>query len=245
MTPSLLSRGEFVYLLAAAAVPSSPGTSRIHVCTELFEHGATHPPVVKGALTMACRWNQRTISVRFLEGDPVVKDRVRQVASQWNDFAGVKLVFNDAPDADIRISFDPNGGSWSFVGICRGDRPATMNFGWLTPTTSDFEYHRVVLHEFGHALGLIHEHQSPGSPIQWNLPAVYDYYWRTQHWDQAQVNSQIVNKYNAGETIYTTFDPSSIMVYAIPRELTTNGYAVPWNSQLSATDRAFIRQQYP
>ena len=42
------------------------------------------------------------------------------------------------------------------------------------PTTT--EYERVVVHEFGHALGAIHEHQNPKGGIEWNLPAVYKYF---------------------------------------------------------------------
>ena len=41
-----------------------------------------------------------------------------------------------------------------------------MNYGWLEPDTSTREYQRVVRHEFGHALGMIHEHQNPAAARQ-------------------------------------------------------------------------------
>ncbi|HEY1067806.1 MAG TPA: M43 family zinc metalloprotease, partial [Pirellulales bacterium] len=47
-----------------------------------------------------------------------------------------------------------------------------MNFGWLREDSKDEEVRSVVLHEFGHALGLIHEHQNPCSQIKWNRDAV-------------------------------------------------------------------------
>lgn len=53
-----------------------------------------------------------------------------------------------------------------------------MNYGWLYPDTPDQEYSRVVLHEFGHALGAIHEHQHPEAAIPWDKPKVYEYYAR-------------------------------------------------------------------
>ena len=36
-----------------------------------------------------------------------------------------------------------------------------MIFSWFSIST--------VMHEFGHALGLKHEHQSPNANIQWNM----------------------------------------------------------------------------
>lgn len=51
-----------------------------------------------------------------------------------------------------------------------------MNFGWFTNYTSDTEFSRTIIYEFGHALGLHHEHQSPTANIQWNKEKVYEYY---------------------------------------------------------------------
>lgn len=35
------------------------------------------------------------------------------------------------------------------------------------------------------------------------------------------------------------------MLYPIPKELTTNGFEVGWNTHLSETDKAFMGQIYP
>ena len=38
---------------------------------------------------------------------------------------------------------------------------------------------RVILHEFGHALALVHEHQNSALSIQWNETAVIEELTRT------------------------------------------------------------------
>ncbi len=43
-----------------------------------------------------------------------------------------------------------------------GKSEPTMNLGWVTNEASTSDKERgTILHEFGHALGLLHEHQSP------------------------------------------------------------------------------------
>ena len=41
------------------------------------------------------------------------------------------------------------------------------------------------------------------------------------------------------------FDRDSIMLYAIPEELTVGTWSVGWNRTLSKTDKAFAAAQYP
>jgi Matrixin len=116
-----------------------------------------------------------TIPVKFLGGSAALRSRVRAVADQWTEHANVHFAWVPSDHlAVIKISFDQDDGtSWSQVGRdALGSvvfpNSATMNLGWLTDDTDDTEVSRVVLHEFGHALGLIHEHQSPAGGIRWD-----------------------------------------------------------------------------
>jgi serralysin len=226
--------------LIAAGSPQK-NLSNIHLCTEIYR-----PP--KAVAQHACLWRKKSLTVHFLQGDPVVEQRVEKVAKKWTQYSGIEFTFGDFPQtADIRIAFDPSSGSWSYIGLCQSNlkaAEATMNFGWLTPDTDDSEYQRVVLHEFGHALGLLHEHQHPDADIPWNRPAVYEYYKQTQGWDEAKVNQSVFDKYSEAETNHTEYDPQSIMEYPIPKELTLNGFEVGWNYDLSEHDKEFIKQLY-
>ena len=117
------------------------------------------------------------------EAQPVsdnLKRKVENVAKQWDAICNIGLDFGNYGDtADIRVAFMPTKRSWSAVGRdClnkRKDQP-TMNFGWLDDRSSDREIQSVVLHEFGHALGCIHEHQNPDAKIQWNEQLVFQKY---------------------------------------------------------------------
>src|SRR3712207_1382883 len=115
-----------------------------------------------------------------------------------------------------------------------------MNYGWLSPDSPHDALHRVVIHEFGHALGCIHEHQNPAGGIPWNKDAVYRYYLETQGWSEEDVDQNIFRKWDTTHTQYSKFDEKSIMLYAIPKELTLNGYEVGWNRELSDMDKRFI-----
>ena len=202
------------------------------------------------ALVGDLRWPPRAnIRAAFLDGDPRLHKRVKAVARTWFDYARLTLYFvADVSRADIRISFSEPG-SWSYIGKDCHAIPAdqaTMNYGWLTLDSADHEVSRVVLHEFGHALGCIHEHQSPVGGIQWNKPAVYEYYGGPpNNWSNAEVDHNIFETYAEDITVHTQVDPASIMMYPIPRSLTRDGFEVGWNTQLSPVDKEFIRKAYP
>jgi serralysin len=207
----------------------------------------------KAALLKSGRWPAGSvIKVGFLEGDASLQTRVRNFAKQWvgQGMANLTLSFVPSPAAaHIRIAFKQGDGSWSYLGTFCTTKPhptPTMNFGWLTPASSDEEVRSVVLHEFGHALGLIHEHQNPTQPIKWNEPAVRkDLSGDPNFWDDATIKANVLDKYDPAAVITTPVDKTSIMMYPIPKAWTLDGFSAGLNTDLSVNDKAFIKKCYP
>lgn len=205
----------------------------------------------KAALLNGSKWGAGSvITVGFLEGAPDLQERVKKAALEWMQHANVTLNFVDSGNAQIRIGFQPGNGSWSYLGTqclrISKDEP-TMNYGWLTPASTDDEIRRVVLHEFGHALGLIHEHQNPRGPIHWNRDAVKrDLGEPPNSWDDATIEHNIFKRYERSAVSGTNVDPLSIMMYPIPKSWTRNGeFSAGLNSELSQKDKSFIANAYP
>ncbi|KAH7153618.1 hypothetical protein EDB81DRAFT_932277 [Dactylonectria macrodidyma] len=202
------------------------------------------------AMPVGWMWkNGQTLRVKFLNGSEIIKSKIRLYANLWTEYANINFDFVDSGDAEIRINIDSSNASNSLIGtnnLIRKDQSVpTMNFGWLKDTSTDPEFCSVILHEFGHALGLVHEHQSPGVEIKWNKPVVYEYYWEIDHWDHATVDANLFFQYDKFSTYFTTFDPLSIMVYELPKQFTLDGFSVGANVQLSDTDKSFIGTLYP
>jgi hypothetical protein len=203
----------------------------------------------RGAVETAKKWKPgRTLRVRFLDGHPTVQAKVRDMAMEWTEYANLGFVFGNDPDAEIRISFTADDGSWSFLGTDNLSIPKsrpTMNFGWLTPSSSETEFSRVVKHEFGHALGMIHEHQHPTANIPWDKDATYEYYMSSQGWTKDEVDANLFQKYSTQSTQFSAYDKESIMHYPIDESLTIGDFSIGWNTKLSATDKTFIKTVYP
>lgn len=190
-----------------------------------------------------------TISYMFLDGDEYIQDQVADIIMQWEDIIGLEFVeVTDKRDAYIRISFKYDG-SWSYVGTecLEADwREPTMNFGWFDRKTPYAEYQRVVLHEMGHALGLVHEHQNPSVDIPWNKPLVYKTYsGPPNNWSKQDIDHNIFAVYDHTITNYSEFDPESIMLYPVPNALTIGDYEIGWNSKLSIKDIEWAKSTYP
>ena len=201
--------------------------------------GATRALIPIGKTWM----NGTTLRVRFIGGSTAARAKAKKQALWWTEHANLHFEFGDAADAEIRVTFDENDGAWSYVGTDnRGiplDQP-TMNLGFLDGGTA--------AHEFGHAIGLAHEHQNPQGGIAWNEARVIaDLSGPPNHWDEATIRHNVLRKYALDQVYGTRFDPDSIMLYFFPGTWVASGVGTEANEVLSALDKAFVAsaQAYP
>lgn len=218
--------------------PDSP-----EVCTEIF------PPSIGAAAATNLLWQGKSeLKVGFLNGSDVLKNQVTHYATYWNQYSKLQIVFVETGPSDIRVSIDSDGTFWSYVGRSAEAAPkneATMHFGWSTgEKTPEEVFRRTVLHEFGHALGLIHEQQSPQATLAFNKPAVYAYYKNKFGWNKNKVDQNFFRKVPKAQARYTPYDPASIMHYHVPATFTLDGRSVPWNTHLSKRDIDLIKKLY-
>ena len=120
----------------------------------------------------------------------------------------------------------------------------TLGFGEGHPE----DWKRHILHEFGHVLGLSHEHLSPAAHIAWNEKEVYRFFMSLNPpWSRREIRDNILNPIppkKGARPLWTEFDPLSIMLYPIPKELTENNVGYSWNKELSALDKSKIADLY-
>jgi serralysin len=204
----------------------------------------------KAAVMKQAQWQPgANITIRFLAGSPALQGRVRTVANEWTKYANLTFEFVRNPPSDIRIAFIEGKGSWSRLGtLCRAiaEPEPTMNFGWLTDASQDYEVRRTVLHEFGHAIGLIHEHQNPYRPIDWNKAAVKaNLSGKPNYWTDRDIETNMFKHYNQDEVRATKLDPLSIMMYPIPKSWTLDGFSSEMNRELSDNDKRLVGWVYP
>ena len=183
-------------------------------------------------------------------------EAVRTAFAEWKS-VGIGLDFIEVStreDAEIRIGFwhDDPFGSWSWLGRTDHRRrenriPArpTMNFAWdLTGAGYD-----TALHEIGHAIGLVHAHKNPESPLVWNETEIYEIF-RALGWSDDSIRFNVLEKASPNEVEGSEWNSNSIMQYHF--EYNVIDAPPPYNTQgvhpaggLSNTDKAWIKHFYP
>ena len=176
-----------------------------------------------------------------------LKDTVQKYAEIWEIYANINFEYTDqSSETQVRIGME-SGSSWSYLGrdaLLIESAEKTMNLGWLGNDAE--ENQRVILHEFGHVLGFVHEHNGPAANIKWKKNLVYQYYAQApNYWSKDKVDQNVMFKYSQTHTNYSDYDEHSIMHYTIDPRLTTDHHSYPFNSTLSPTDKQYAAIFYP
>jgi hypothetical protein len=159
------------------------------------------------------------------QGSKNEMNAVRRGFRIWEK-TGLGLRFKEVKkreDADIRVAFMEDDGSWSYIGrdIHRKRKdPRTMNFGWNVATKYRPNGIDTILHEIGHTMGFPHEHQNPYAGIVWNKKAVYASLAEEPNlWSKEETDSNIIDKLSKDEVNGSVWDRNSIMHYSFEKGL--------------------------
>jgi serralysin len=190
-----------------------------------------------------------TIHITFLDGDESLRRAVIEIGNEWTQDTGIGFVLGtDTNTSQIRVAFTCSG-NWAYLGrealVVPKDKP-TMCLGTAKLAYSSGEktmFKKTVLVEFGHALGLLSEHQNPKAKLLFNMDAVYSYFTKPPlSWDRATVDQNFLTRSIPG---YREFDPNSVMMYSFPKEIFANGAQIEGGGDISAGDRLFMQKLYP
>ncbi len=244
---AIMILGSFIYFLCSSNT-TAPQKNQFPcgVPPHRLSYGVI-APLHEAVFNPPYKWNKKELKVFFTDiNNYSLMQKTLETANTWGN--GNKLKFkleSNIFDSDIRVSFREPNGYLSYIGK-EAANPAFIGKAtmWLQDLDmqEDDEFRRVVLHEFGHAIGLEHELQSVNARINWDTAAVYTFYDTAYGWSVQKVNHNVFTPINTGAA--SRFDPRSIMIYAVPAFLTKDRTAIAWPYDLSEEDKKMINKFY-
>lgn len=229
----------------------------------------------KGVANTQKIWNnifaEKHLTVKFLNGTAQNKEFVKEVASEWEKYAGIRLRFLDdesTSDALFRVGFDMYPGmmsSWALTGtdhlemFGEQDEP-TIHFA-LWPRVSEAVKRSDVLRAFGQALGLELEFRHPRFNPSWIVDnegnideEAIRSYWENELSDYIsweELKEMVLDPLSDHAFFISktpSYDPLSVMNWPFYQQIAENlpltQYAEDYNTELSENDKSFIRSLY-
>jgi hypothetical protein len=245
-------------------------------------------------INLSKRWQPgQTLRVAFRGGDDALRKDIADTVADWTKYANLKLDFVDPATgnartwsksdtqfvAEIRVSFDQSG-YYSLVGN-DSTNPLVTKAGEESLNLEGFDRQRpsdwkaVALHEFGHAIGFEHEHQSPVATCDFRFDDDPGYVATTDqfgqyipdsqgkrpglytllggppnNWPQAVVDFNLKQLPESHAYAVGSFDKDSIMKYFFEDWMFSSGtqspcYTSSENRMLSSGDKEGAAKVYP
>ncbi len=144
----------------------------------------------RGAYFSSSRpWANKIVYYQFApQFSAVLRNSFTKACNEWNRLTGIRFVQRSSTAQTNYIYVFAGNGNYSNLGMLGGKQQLSLNDANVG----------VAIHELGHALGMIHEHQRNDRDNVIIINTVADY-------------SSILQKFSASH--YTAFDWSSIMMY--------------------------------
>lgn len=186
-------------------------------------------------------WKPNSIINISFHGRKNYKSPVIKAIDDWQKY--INLKFKIVERGDVRIGFYDDH-AFSFLGQIN-----LLFFSGLTMNiypANEEEMYETALHEFGHVLGLEHEHQHPQANFGFDKEGLKKWGAKIQLTREELKNSiKPLKENNKNQLVLTPFDKDSIMMYDLPGYVFKNKKSLKKNKKLSDGDKNIVKILYP
>lgn len=193
-----------------------------------------------GATSKFWETSRDTLTVRFMNTtNNGVKSTVLNSMNAWNKTCRIRFRETRNDPGEIRIAMGNQNSS--YVGTDNKSIPQSM------PTMQLYNYNvpYIVQHEAGHALGFEHEQLRPEIIQRIDRAKAYAYFARTQGWNRAKVDLNILTPLKLSAHSYTPVDHTSVMCYHLPASIMVDRVEVKGGKKINEWDYWYAGQVYP
>lgn len=233
--------------------PENPMSSQPHTWDKVRRfrvgqrrrHGSRVLGTLSAIFLKSAIWkNGTTIVVKCLPTDRTDVDMAFFERVLTRSFPKMGVAFRLDPEAarsHVRVSFDADDLNWSCVGTdCLSVPQAepTMNIATFTANT--------ILHEFGHALGMMHQHQHPDANIPWDEERIL----KSTDLTLAEIRANITQPLPRKWLNDAPYDKDSKMHYTVFSYMTKDNCCpvIPkwwYGNRFSMLDEEWMQKTYP
>ncbi|KAL3848274.1 hypothetical protein ACJMK2_019142 [Sinanodonta woodiana] len=198
----------------------------------------------KAVSTPLLRWTNGEIPYRFYPGHFDQRDQymVRQAMTEWERYTCLR--FREATSSDINvIVFRDTEGCYSQLGMVGGQQVIALS-------SNGCRYTGLYLHEIGHAIGLVHEHQLPNRDDYVEIltenvqPELLDQFtkYTSQAVDQMNVSYEYSSVMHYGVTAFSKNGVLKTIRVKFPEKEASIGEV--YMKELSFTDVEIVNKMY-